>query len=100
MVKDCPLYTTTRGICPFQHGTIGNLTYVRAGWEPLHSGPYFPRPGLQDREADRHQDWPRYTRHQVGRNGAPHSLFIIVPCGESHAAQAVLWSCVLGIYVI
>lgn len=78
----------------------GNLTSVRAGWEPLHRGPCFPRPGLQDREADRHQDWPRYTRHQVGWNGAPHSLFNIVPCGESHAAQAVLGSCVLGIYVI
>lgn len=97
-----------KGLSPIHHhkGHLsfstwkGNLTSVRAGWEPLHRGPCFPRPGLQDREADRHQDWPRYTRHQVGWNGAPHSLFIIVPCGESHAAQAVLWSCVLGIYVI
>lgn len=77
-----------KGLSPIHHhkGHLsfstwkGNLTSVRAGWEPLHRGPCFPRPGLQDREADRHQDWPRYTRHQVGWNGAPHSLWRVACC--------------------
>lgn len=61
MVKDCPLYTSTRGICLFnmeQGRTLHRESYFlreQAG-SLLHSGPFFPRPGFQDREASRHQD--------------------------------------------